>query len=243
MHYGDGDTKGVQPTSASKEIVAHELSHGVTQFTSKLGGDCQTGDTSTSSINEANSDIHAAIFSHLVMGEDDAHAFLLGEDADTQHLPIRDMIHPATDKALGFGASPTFATVAAGGKHPECHDGSTIVSHAFYLYTHGGVHDTNQRPIACGIGWNAAEKLWWQTQRHHMGASEHFATLAMHQITAAKELKLPLQSIAWRLGRGRRAHRQLGHQESEPHLPESRRRRGCGRGRERQPQMAAQARW
>jgi Zn-dependent metalloprotease len=196
MHYGDGDSKGVQPTSASKEIVAHELSHGVTQFTSKLGGDCSTGDTSSSAINEANSDIHAAFFSHLEMGEDDAHAFIIGEDADTQDEPIRDMIHPATDKSLGFGAAPTWATVSAAGKSPECHDASTIVSHAFYLYTHGGVHDTSGRPITCGIGWSASEKLWWQTQRHHMSATEHYNTLAMHQITSAKELNLPLQSIA-----------------------------------------------
>ena len=82
--FGDGDGEMFSPLSGSLDVIAHELSHGVTNYTSGLLYEGQPG-----SLNESFSDVMA-----IVMDADD---WQLGEDVWTPNIPgdaCRDLANP-----------------------------------------------------------------------------------------------------------------------------------------------------
>ncbi|WP_186302404.1 M4 family metallopeptidase, partial [Staphylococcus hominis] len=70
MIYGDGDTHTFSALSPANDVVAHEITHGVTQQTANLVYRSQSG-----ALNESFSDV----FGYFVDDED----FLMGEDVYT----------------------------------------------------------------------------------------------------------------------------------------------------------------
>ena len=70
MIYGDGDGRTFTALSGANDVVAHEITHGVTQQTANLVYRSQSG-----ALNESFSDV----FGYFIDDED----FLMGEDVYT----------------------------------------------------------------------------------------------------------------------------------------------------------------
>ncbi len=191
MSYGDGDpATGQFPTSAALDTVAHEVTHGLTQFTSQLQ---YIAGSESAAIEESTSDVFAALITHRVRN-DDAGDFTMGEDGDKNGVPFRSMIQP-TSSALADG--PGYADLATlRGRERQPHYDSTLPSHAFYLLTHGDVHAISRVKVPCGIGWAAADKLYWALQTRYMQPAETFKNLALHSLAAARDLGINRMPIA-----------------------------------------------
>lgn len=139
MYYGNGWQKG-------DDIVAHELSHGLTEKTSDLLYLYQSG-----AINESMSDV----FGELTDLTDDVDGggvqtpWVVGEDAPLDTFPLRNMADPTLTPAkpqpdrmtsLYYSVDVTF--LDAGGVH----DNSGVGNKAAYLITVGTSQETTGTP-------------------------------------------------------------------------------------------------
>jgi Zn-dependent metalloprotease len=109
MAYGDGDGKVFRGFTASLDVVAHELTHGVQAFTSNLVYRGQSG-----ALNEHFADVFGALVRQWARKEPAGEAsWLVGREvlvpAETRR-GIRDMEHPGTayrdDPVLGSDPQP-----------------------------------------------------------------------------------------------------------------------------------------
>lgn len=151
MVYGVGLPANITPggrtwnyTSAAIDIVAHELTHGVTDFTSDLIYQNESG-----ALNEAFSDIMgtAVEFMFQPAGSNVMQAdYLCGEDA-VRPAGIRSLANP-----IAYGHPDHYSirytgTADGGGVHIN----SSIVNHAFYLAIEGGTNRVSGLPVQ-GVG-------------------------------------------------------------------------------------------
>ncbi len=136
MTYGDGDNRGCLPLAGGLDVIGHELTHGVTEHTSGLIYQNQSG-----ALNESFSDMMGNTIEYYADGkgldptvEPD---FRIGEDVinpGTAGAGFRNMADPAEfgdpDHMVEF--DPT--TSDNGGVHTN----SGIPNHAYYLTVNGG---------------------------------------------------------------------------------------------------------
>lgn len=156
MTYGDGFAN-------ADDVVAHELTHGVTEFTSGLLYYYQSG-----AINESMSDIFGE-FVDLTnsAGTDTAPTrWLLGED-----LPIgaiRDMQDPAAFDQPAKTSSPLWDSLwyDAGGVHQN----SGVGNEAAYLMTDG---DTFNGKTVTGLGVNKVAAIYYEAQQLLTSGSDY----------------------------------------------------------------------
>lgn len=132
--YGDGDGYNSHPFTAL-DIVAHEMGHGINQFTANLGS--LTYDQECDALNEGFSDIWGATIKHWAVPN--KQTWLHGDEvnANPYYNCERDLTNPNS-------------TLASEGRHPdtwhgdfwsatgEAHFNSTVLSHWFYLLSIGG---------------------------------------------------------------------------------------------------------
>ena len=83
MVYGDGDGDVFSPLGAALDVVAHELTHGVTDFTSDLIYFNESG-----ALNEGLSDIFSAAAEAWIDGGINDDTWKLGEDIYTRTPPV-----------------------------------------------------------------------------------------------------------------------------------------------------------
>jgi thermolysin len=151
MVYGEGlppilvDSEGRSwnYTSGALDIVAHELSHGVTDYTSKLVYRNESG-----ALNEAFSDVMAvgAEFFFQPAGSGPQRAeYLVGEDVITGGL--RSIADPRRYGDPDHYSIRFTGTADNGGVHTN----SMIPAHAFYLAIEGGTNRTSGRRVT-GVG-------------------------------------------------------------------------------------------
>jgi len=150
MVYGDGDNKTFAGFTKALDVVAHELTHGVTQFTTPGGLDYvdQSG-----ALNESISDVFGSIVKQWSLNESvDAADWLIGAG----------ILVPAGWKALRSMKDPGKASVTwPGDDQPSTMDGyvdggdvhtnSGIPNHAFYLAA----------MALGGNSWGDAAKIWY----------------------------------------------------------------------------------
>lgn len=161
MVYGDGDGTTFRPLSGSLDVVAHELTHGVTEHTSGLIYSNQSG-----ALNESWSDVMACVI--------DSGDWLIGEDVYTPAI-AGDALRSVADPIL-FGqpdhmSKYVYTTEDNGGVHTN----SGIPNKAFYNF-------------ATAIGSrNIAGKIWYHAAKNYMTSSTNFsgARAATLQATAA----------------------------------------------------------
>jgi len=158
MRYGDG-SGGITPLT-SIDIVAHEMGHGITQFTSELA---YVYDES-GALNEGFSDIWGACAKNFV--DPNKQIWLMGDEI-MQNFPnyncIRDISNPKSSLALE-GCHPTKYKGQCWSSYGEMHCNSTILSHWFYLLSQGG-NGINEGIIfnVTGIGINKAQQIAYKT--------------------------------------------------------------------------------
>jgi Zn-dependent metalloprotease len=158
MAYGDGDGVIFRDFTASRDVVSHELTHGVELFTSNLDYRNQSG-----ALNEHFADVFGILVRQWVNGETALRAnWLIGTEvlmpAPTRRA-IRDMEHPGT----AFAGDPDL------GDDPQ-------PAHMKDLYTgpadRGGVHLNSGIPNRAfvlvakalkGNAWDVAGRIWYDT--------------------------------------------------------------------------------
>jgi Zn-dependent metalloprotease len=155
--FGDGDGIEFDPLTAL-DVVSHEIAHAVTEYTSDLIYQNESG-----ALNESFSDIMAAAAEALaemqnketLLGIDGEHTggeYLIGEDFDLRPLSngFRNMADPAEDGDPAHYDDRYTGTADNGGVHIN----SGIPNHAFYLLANGGKG-------VQGIGLGAAEAIFF----------------------------------------------------------------------------------
>jgi len=149
MAYGDGDGSTFRELSGDLDVVAHELTHGVTDKTSDLIYQNESG-----ALNEAFSDIMGtAVEFHHQTGN-----WTIGEDIHIGGNGFRNMEDPNED-----GDPSHYADRYTGGSdNGGVHINSGIANHWFYLLVKGGQNadatfasDTEVQ----GIGMASAEQI------------------------------------------------------------------------------------
>lgn len=149
MAYGDGDGVNFLEMSGDLDVVAHELSHGVTDATSDLIYQNESG-----ALNEAFSDIMAtSVEFYYGTGN-----WTIGEDLMPNDDGIRDMADPGSDGDPSHYDERYVGTSDNGGVHWN----SGIANHWYFLLVEGG---QNSDPVYAtgmdveGIGLTAAEQI------------------------------------------------------------------------------------
>ncbi|BCY07528.1 M4 family metallopeptidase [Actinoplanes sp. L3-i22] len=133
MVFGNGDGQVFQDFTRDVGVCAHELSHGVTQYTAGLAYTEQSG-----AMNEAFSDIFGACVDQYVHKLDAGeHNWLIGEELMAERMygeAIRSMAHPGTayDNPV-LGKDPQAAHMSQYVPNGDPHVNSGIVNRAFYL--------------------------------------------------------------------------------------------------------------
>ena len=149
MTYGDGDGRVFTDFTNSDDVIGHELTHGVTQFTAGLDYSDEPG-----ALNESISDAFGAMFHQWRHKQDvpDADWLIgpgvLGPAAIAKgYSCLRSMADPGSRQCLSPQPSH-YADYIAGG---DPHENSGIPNHAFYLSA------TN----VGGRSWEKTGKVWY----------------------------------------------------------------------------------
>ncbi|HMI83947.1 MAG TPA: M4 family metallopeptidase [Polyangiaceae bacterium] len=183
MVYGDGDTIQLKLTTKGYDVIAHELTHGVTEHESGLEYHDQPG-----ALNESLSDVMAAFAEHVSF-PDPTNNWLVGEKVAGLLLgtKLRDMVDPGSvtlspqpDNMSKYNAT----TEDNGGVHIN----SGIPNNAAYLMTMGGTNKTSKIAVTNGIGWEKAEQVWYRAATQYFGATSDFKAAAQGTLSAAADL-------------------------------------------------------
>ncbi|MCL4819183.1 MAG: M4 family metallopeptidase [Vicinamibacteria bacterium] len=191
MVYGEGLPSNLQLTtgqrvnywSAALDVVAHELAHGVTDFTSALVYFGEPG-----ALNESFSDIIAAgaEFFHQEAGSGTLRAdWLLAEDAITPG-GIRSMANPAA-----YGDPDHYSVRFTGSEdNGGVHINSSISNHAFYLAIEGGRNRVSGLSVT-GVGLanrEQVEKVFFRAFTAMLPPSADFAAARAATLQSARDL-------------------------------------------------------
>ncbi|QWZ08147.1 M4 family metallopeptidase [Nocardioides panacis] len=177
--FGDGDGTVFGRFTKPVDVLGHELSHAVTQFTADLTYEGQSG-----ALNESVSDVFGSCLKQRLLGQTaDEADWLIGEGIflpSVQGRALRSMAEPGTaydDPVLG--------------KDPQ------VASMDDYVDTqddNGGVHTNSGIPnkafhlAATAIGgkaWEGAGRIWYAALTSGIAADTDFAGFADATVTAA----------------------------------------------------------
>jgi len=187
MVYGDGD-EDLPPAqrlfnrfTIAVDVIGHELTHGVTQFTSNLVYANQPG-----ALNESFSDVFGSLVKQRTLGHTAMAAdWIVGQGlftANVRGVGIRSMKAPGTaydDPVLGKDPQPAHMNnyVQTADDNGGVHINSGIPNHAFYLAA----------VTLGGYAWEKAGKIWFVTLQR-IASTASFQDAANLTYTIAAEL-------------------------------------------------------
>lgn len=173
MVYGEGDGMIFSDFTASEEVIAHEITHGITQHTCNLKYEGQSG-----ALNEHISDVFGMIFKHKNQQMDDPSTanWLIGEKCISENFKnmvdvrgfgfwhaLRSMKSPGTAYAVTKGSTKAndlqpahmkdYSHRADNDDSGGVHINSGIPNKAFYLFT----------SKVGGQSWKIPGKIWYST--------------------------------------------------------------------------------
>jgi Zn-dependent metalloprotease len=188
MVYGDGDESLPEAErlfnrfTIAIDVIGHELTHGVTQFTANLSYSEQPG-----ALNESFSDVFGSLVKQRGLNQTAADAdWLIGQGLFTANVKgqaLRSMKAPGTaydDPVLGKDPQPAHMKDYVNTLDDDggVHINSGIPNHAFYV-------------AAVEIGGNAWEKagrIWYVTLRDKLRAMSNFQEAANLTVQTAGDL-------------------------------------------------------
>jgi Zn-dependent metalloprotease len=185
MVYGDGDDQIIRrgALTGCLDVIGHELTHGVTQFTAGLRYRLQSGAN-----NEHMSDVFGSLVKQRTLGQTaDQADWLIGEGIlgpSITGTALRSMKEPGT--AFEFDTQPghmdDYVDLPDDGDprndHGGVHINSGIPNRAFFL-------------AATAIGGNAWEKaghIWYRTLTERLGENSNFQETCDGTLAIAAEL-------------------------------------------------------
>jgi Zn-dependent metalloprotease len=182
MVYGDGDGRIFKRFTASVDVIAHELTHGVTQHAAALGYAGQTG-----ALNEHLSDAFGIMVKQYTLGQS-AHEsdWLIGADIlgpDVQGSAVRSLAFPGTaydDPVLGRDPQPSHMRdyVVTTDDHGGVHINSGILNRGFYLAA----------MAMEGKTWEVLGRIWYAALTDRLTPEADFADFTRATVDIAGEL-------------------------------------------------------
>jgi hypothetical protein len=180
--FGDGDGQVFDRFTKPVDVLGHEFTHAVTQYTANLTYQGQSG-----ALNESMSDVFASCLKQRLRGQSAAEAdWLIGEGIflpSVQGRALRSMAEPGTaydDDVIGkdpqVGSMDDYVDTQDdnGGVHLN----SGIPNRAFYL-------------AATSIGgnsWDGAGRVWFAALTSGIGSETDFAAFAAATVAAAQDV-------------------------------------------------------
>ncbi|HEX6292708.1 MAG TPA: M4 family metallopeptidase [Herpetosiphonaceae bacterium] len=181
MTYGDGDGVRFIPL-VSIDVVGHEITHGLTDFTADLIYSNESG-----AANESFSDIFGTAIEYYVGSVGGRSPdYLIGEDVYTPGTSgdaLRNMENPAAEGDPDHYSKRYTGTGDNGGVHIN----SGIQNQAFYLLAQGGTNRTSGIAVT-GIGRAAAEKIFYRALTVKLFPSATFRDVRAKTLESAAEL-------------------------------------------------------
>ena len=185
MVYGDGDGQMFKVGSFTQclDVIAHELTHGVTQFTAGLRYRTQSG-----ALNESFSDVFGSLVKQRFLGQTaDQADWLIGEGIMGPQLPgvaLRSLKAPGT--AFKFDNQPAHMDQYVqlpddGDPHHDSggvHINSGIPNHAFFLAA----------TALGGNAWEKAGRIWFITLTTRLDENSGFQAAANATVEVSGEL-------------------------------------------------------
>jgi Zn-dependent metalloprotease len=169
MFYGNGNEVFTKPLAASLDVAAHEMSHGIIQYTANLEYEDQPG-----ALNESFADV----FGVCVKRD----GWRIGEGiTNTRYFPsgaLRDMQNPNNGfPRLGIGWQPASMSefVETTQDNGGVHINSGIPNRAFYLF-------------ATEVGIDKAEKVYYKVLSQYLTRFSQFVDCRLAVVRAAREL-------------------------------------------------------
>jgi len=157
MAYGDGDGTTFIAFSGDLDVVGHELSHGVTEATSGLIYQNESG-----ALNESFSDMMGTAIEYSYYGANYSGLWTLGEDIGPDGSPYADGLRNLADPTV-FGDPSHYADRYTGtSDNGGVHTNSSISNHWFYRLVEGGQNAAANRASGTnvqGIGMAATEQI------------------------------------------------------------------------------------
>ncbi|MCF4138249.1 M4 family metallopeptidase [Streptomyces sp. Tue 6430] len=182
MVFGDGDGEIFVDFTGSLDVIGHELTHGVTQYTANLTYYGQPG-----ALNESMSDVFGVLVKQYALGQTAAEAdWLIGAELlapGVSGRALRSMKAPGTaydDDVLGKDPQPATMDdyVRTGRDNGGVHINSGIPNHAFYLAA----------TALGGFAWEKAGQIWYDVLTGGELAERAFFTdFAKLTVKAARE--------------------------------------------------------
>ncbi len=173
MVFGDGDGTIFLGFTRSIDVIGHELTHGVTQYTANLAYSGESG-----ALNESISDVFGVLVKQRVLGQGaDQADWLVGAELlapGVNGVALRSMRAPGTaydDPRLGKDPQPATmgGYVYTSSDNGGVHTNSGIPNHAFYLAA----------TAMGGNAWEAPGQIWYDVLTGpNIAADCDFATFA-----------------------------------------------------------------
>ena len=188
MVYGDGDEdlpvdqRLFNRFTIAIDVIGHELTHAVTQFTANLIYQGQSG-----ALNESMSDVFGSLVKQRAKGQTAAEAdWIIGEGLFTSRVNgtgIRNMKQPGTaynDPVMGKDPQPGHMRdyVQTQSDNGGVHINSGIPNRAFYVTAFN----------IGGFAWEKAGQIWYATLYSKLSQSANFVTAAAKTYEAARDL-------------------------------------------------------
>lgn len=182
MIYGDGDRRVFNRFTRCLDVIGHELTHGVTQYTAALQYADQSG-----ALNEHFSDVFGILVKQYSLKQTaNKSDWLIGAGLFTSRVngaAIRSMKAPGTaydDPAIGKDPQPAHMRnyKRMRSDNGGVHINNGIPNHAFYLVA----------TLLGGKAWEVAGKIWYLTLTRKLGPSAQFRDCAAATWQAAGEL-------------------------------------------------------
>ncbi len=164
------------------DVVAHEITHGVTSFTSGLVYSGESG-----ALNESYSDV----MGNLVFPDSNQNLWLMGEN--TKHGAIRDMVSPSQSAFPGVRWQPDHVmslpyACLTGGDHCV-HTWSGVPNLAAVLIAQGGFVPASGITVGQGIGREKLAVLYMQTLTNmRLGPSSNFLSQRLATLSECADL-------------------------------------------------------
>jgi Zn-dependent metalloprotease len=181
MVFGDGDGEIFLDFTLPVDVIAHELAHGLTQYTANFTYFGQPG-----ALNESVSDVVGSLVKQYVNDQTAAEAdWLIGAGLLAERVTgvaLRSMKAPGTaydDDVLGKDPQPATMDdyVSTGRDNGGVHINSGIPNHAFYLLAEA----------LGGKAWERAGQIWYDTLTSGtLTATPTFADFAQATVAASR---------------------------------------------------------
>lgn len=169
MYYGEGDGQEFTSLSAGGDIVAHEFTHAVTDYTADLIYQNQPG-----AMNEHISDVFAYFFDP---------DFDIGEDVYTPHIEgdaLRSIKDPASSNQPDHMDFYLYTSNTPEGDYGGVHYNSGILNKAFY----------NMLAVE-NLELEKAEQIYWRALSQYLHGTSKFIDLKNSLMQASEDLYTP----------------------------------------------------